>query len=124
MESVAFWGKDGNDSLISLNTIIINDDQRGCIYSLMDALSGAFDCGSLPHNLQIVGLSCPNTRVDTNGSCNVCKRVCKKFPLEITGAIDLCLRFAKSNLIIESRKGGMDYLHSETRFMQLLGKSP
>jgi len=122
LESVAFWGKSG-DNLLSLNDVIIDDDQRGCIYNLLDSLSGAFSCRAIPNNLQIIGLSCPNTTVDTDGSCQTCKRICNKFPLGITGDIDLCLPFARSNEIIMSREGGRDYLNSETRFMQLLGKS-
>ena len=122
LESVAFWGKCGNN-LLSLNTSIINDDQGRCIYSMLDAFSGAFYCRTLPQNLHIVGLSCPNTTFEIDGSCQTCKRVCNKCPLEVTGDIDLCLPFARSNEIVESRKGGQDYLRSETRFMQLLGKS-
>jgi len=122
LESVAFWGKSGG-KLLSLNTIIIDDDQRFYVYTLLDWFSGAFSCRTLPQNLQIVGLSCPNTTVDVDGSCQTCKRVCSKFPLERTGDIDLCLPFATCNEIIQSREGGRDYLQSETRLMQLLGKS-
>ena len=122
LESVAFWGKCG-DNLLSLNTVLIDDDQRGYIHNLLDSFSGAFSCRTLQQNLQINGLSCPNTTVDTDGSCRTCKRICSRFPLGITGDIDLCLRFATSNEIINTREGGKDYLHSETRFMQLLGKS-
>jgi len=120
LESVAFWGK-SEDRLHSLNMSFtsIHNNQRGSIYSLMDELSGAFDCGSLPHNLQMNGLRCP--RKNSN-YCTVCKRVCNDFPLELTGDVDLCLPYAISNEIIESREGGRDYLHSETRFMQLLDR--
>ena len=34
----------------------------------------------------------------------------------------MCLPVAISKELIESRKGGRDYLHSETRLLQLLGK--
>ena len=122
LERIAFWGKCGDD-LLSLNTVLIDDEQRGYISNLLDSFSGAFSCRAIPKCLQIVGLSCPNNRVDIDGSCQTCKRVCNKFPLEITGDIDLCLSFAKSNEIIMSREGGMDYIHSETRFKQLLSKS-
>ena len=44
------------------------------------------------------------------------------FPLERTGEVSICLPYATSNEIIKTRKGGREYLQSETRFMQLLGK--
>jgi len=122
LQSVTFWGRWG-DSLCSLKSRYISEDQRFGIYHLMDSFSGAFDCRSLPHNLQINGLSCPNLCNDSEGgSCKVCKRLCKKFPLERTLDVDLCLSYTTCNEIIKARKGGEDYLHSETRLMQLLGK--
>jgi len=78
LESVVFWGKCG-DNLLPLNEIIIDDDQRGSIYSLLDAFSGAFSCRTIRNSLQIVGLSCPNTRVDTDGSCRTCKEYAISF---------------------------------------------
>ena len=93
----------------------------GGIYQLFDSFSSAFDSGDLPHNLQLVGLRCPSTLLANTGDCKVCKRICKKFPLECIFNIDLCLPFATSNEIILSRRGGRNYLQSETRFMQLLG---
>jgi len=121
LESVAFWGK-SEDRLHSLNMSFtsIHNNQRGCIYSVLESLSEAFHCGSLPHNLQINGLRCPRKTGNTN--CTACKRICGRFALERIGDIDLCLPFATSNDIIISRQGGKDYLHSETRLLQLLGK--
>ena len=121
LESVTFWGKSSDNRLHSLNMSLtsINFIQRMRIDILFYKLSGAFDCGHLPYNLQIIGLRCP--RKCTN-YCVACRRVCLKFPLESILDIDLCLPFATSNAIIMSRRGGRDYLYSETRFMQLLGK--
>ena len=125
LESIAFWGK-SEDRLHSLNMSFtsIHNVQKRSIHNLMDSFSGAFDCGSLPQNLQIVGLRCPRKRRSgtSNSDCAICKRVCDKFPLELIGDVDLCLQTSTSNEIIESRKGGRSYLHSETRFMQLLSK--
>jgi len=121
LESVSFWGADG-DSLCSFHPGGWKFDWGGCIYSLLDALSGAFDCRSLPHNLQIIGLSCPKRIIGSTIDCAYCNKVCKMFPLELVGEIDLCLPFTTCNEIIESREGGRDYLHSETRLMQLLGR--
>jgi len=121
LESVAFWGKDG-DRLSSLRWIRIDKNERGSIYHLMDSFSGAFDCGSLPHNLQIIGLRCPNGA--SSSGCRTCQKMCRKFPVELIGDVDLCFPFpyAISKEIIKAREGGRDYLQSETRFMQLLGK--
>ena len=94
LESVTFSGKDG-DSLCSLNSgWILGDDQRGCIYSLLDAFIGAFNCKSLPNNLQIIGLSCPKRfGRGSSGDCRICKRVCKMFPIKHIGDIDMCLPY-------------------------------
>ena len=117
LESVSFWGADG-DNLLSLDLSVDNPDG---IYQLFDSFSSAFDCRSIPNNLQINGLRCPQSLFANTGDCKVCKRVCKMFPLERIGDIDLCLPIATSKELIMSRRGGRDYLQSEIRFMQLLG---
>ena len=106
--------------LVSLDMIFkkkIREEQRGWVYNLLDSFSGAFHCGTIPQSVLINGLRCPNP----NGSCKVCKRICMMFPVERIGDIDLCLPIATSKELIKARLGGRDYLHSETRFMQLLG---
>jgi len=120
VESVAFWGK-YRSSLCSLNSLVLYDGDNPPISHLLDEILGAFDCGSLPHNLQINGLSCPRKRT-SNSNCTECKRLCGIFPIERIGDVDICLPTTTSKEIIMSRKGGRKYLQSETRFMQLLGK--
>lgn len=119
LESIAFWGGDW-DNLCSM---VVNETppDYGIRY-LFDSFSGAFDFRTLPYNLQINGLRCPKSFFGSGWSCKVCERVCNKFPVESIGDVDLCLRHATINEIIMSRKGGRNYLQSETRFMQLLGK--
>lgn len=85
--------------------------------TLSDTISAFFDCC-----VQIIGLSCPKRITSSRRDCRACNRVCKMFPLEHVGDVDLCLPYSTSNEIIESRKGGRNYLHSETRLLQLLGK--
>ena len=119
LESVAFWGK-YRSSLCSLNPLVLYGDNPS-ISHLLDEILGAFDCVSLPHNLQINGLRCTRKRT-SNSDCTECKRICGRFPLERIGDLDICLPTATSKEIIESHKGGRKYLRSETRFMQLLGK--
>ena len=120
LESVAFWGE-YRSSLCSLNPLVLYDGDNPPISHLLNEILGAFDCGSLPHNLQINGLSCPRKRT-SNSNCTECKRICGRFPIERIGDVDICLPTTTSKEIIMSRKGGRKYLQSETRFMQLLGK--
>ena len=84
LESIAFWGRDGN-RLRALNSI-----KKG--YSdhnhFLDSFTEAFNCGYISRNLQIVGLRCPRRRIDDNYNCMVCTRVCSAFPLKHTGDID------------------------------------
>jgi len=117
LESVTFWGRDGN-RLRSLNSMRLHINNPTTTSQLLESFSSAFDYGGLPTHLQINGLRCQHA---STGDCKVCKRVCKMFPLERIGDIDLCLPIATSKELIKTRLGGRDYLHSETRFMQLLG---
>ena len=103
----------------------MNADQRSSIYHLLDSFSGAFTCKSLPSTLDIVGLSCPKRSQfswDDAEECRVCNRICRSYPLEHILNVHLCLPYSSSNELIKSRRGGREYLHSETRLLQLLGK--
>jgi len=119
LERVTFLGKEGNDlcSLNSVPSLLFTQKQKESIYSMLDAFSGAFDYRHIPHNLQVIGLRCPRKYED----CTICKRICNKFPVHRIGDVSLCLHHATSKELIKARKGGMNYLQSETRFMQLLG---
>jgi len=121
LERVTFLGTDGNDlrSLNSVPSLVFTQKQKESIYNLLDSFSGAFDYKHLPRNLQIIGLRCPRRR--SSSDCTVCRRICNKFPVQRIGNISLCLYHATSKELIKARKGGMNYLQSETRFMQLLG---
>jgi len=119
LDRVSFWGKEG-DSLCSLNSLVFYGESPSTSH-MLDSFSRAFDSGSLSHTLQINGLRCPRKRTG-NSDCTECKRICGSFPLGRIGDLDICLPTATSKEIIESRKGGRNYLRSETRFMQLLGK--
>ena len=123
LESVTFWDKDRSCPL-NYYYRFINQDQRESIYHLLDSFSGAFTYKSLPSTLEIVGLSCPERTplgLDGAGECKVCKRICRSYPLECILNVGLCLPYSSINEIINSRRGGSDYLHSETRLLQLLG---
>jgi len=91
------------------------------MHQLIDSISGHFDCRSLSHNLSIYGLSCP--KGTSRGDCKICKRVCKKFPLEHIFDIGVCLPVASIKETIQSRREEKDYLLSDTWFLQLLGKT-
>ena len=133
LKTVFFGGEIGSDStlgdrnvcsLVALgNTYIRTDHDERTMNHLFDAISGAFDFGALSNSVSIIGLSCPRRLHPTRatGVCNVCKSVCKYFPLRHIGDVDLC-DDASCRVLIESRQGGEDYLRSETRFLQLLGK--
>ena len=118
LESVTFWGRDGN-RLRSLNSMRLHINNPSITSQLLESFSSAFDYGGLPTHLQINGLRCPWKNTNC---CKICQRICDKFPLKSISDIDLCLPYAISNEIIKAREGGRDYLHSETRLLQLLGK--
>ena len=119
LESVTFWGRDGN-RLRSLNSMRLHINNPSTTSQFLESFSSVFDYGGLPTHLQINGLRCPWKNTNC---CTICKRICDKFPLESISDIDLCLPYAINNEIIKAREGGRDYLHSETRLMQLIGKN-
>jgi len=129
LEAVHFWGEIGTGmsrycSLNSLGNTDISPGHEGGMNNLIESISGAFDFGALSNSVSILGLSCPKrlTRTRAPGECNVCKSVCKYFPLRHIGDVDLCLPDASCWELIKSREGGENYLRSENRFLQLLGK--
>ena len=120
-----------------------NEGPRDRLKSCLDLMSAAYKCGSIPENLQISGLCCPDA-TNRNGfrgsNCQICTRACKRFPLasvaefECRGSstnnaqslrmfgLDVCLERAQVESIIESRPGGKDLLCSEKRLLHLLGR--
>ena len=120
-----------------------DDGSREEMLQLLDNISGAFSCGALPKNLNILGLVCPDATDKTSNrgdSCDICMRACKSFPLQSvvefecrgtssnnaksgrSHCLDVCLERAKFESIIESRSGGKEMLHSEDRLLRLLGR--
>ena len=120
-----------------------DDGSREEMLQLLDNISGAFSCGALPKNLNILGLVCPDATDKTSNrgdSCDICMRACKSFPLQSvvefecrgtssnntksgrSHGLDVCLERAKLESIIESRPGGKEMLHSEDRLLRLLGR--
>ena len=115
---------------------------------LIDAISGAFRCGTLPPNLRIFGLRCPRSKRTEEedfevSECQCCTRACKSFPLdqvinfdnrgssendgsdfstERSCCLDVCLARSQIESIVEIRPGGRALLHSNARFFHLLGK--
>ena len=118
------------------------EGDRDRLKSCLDLMSAAYKCGSIPQNLQISGLCCPDA-TNRNGfrrsDCEICTRACQRFPLtsvaefECRGSsmnnaqsfrmfgLDVCLEQAQVENIIESR-GGKDLLRSEKRLLHLLGR--
>ena len=120
-----------------------DDGSREEMLQLLDNISGAFSCGALPKNLNILGLVCPDATNKTSNrgdSCDICMRACKSFPLQSvvefecrgtssnntksgrSHGLDVCLERAKLESILESRPGGKELLRSEDRLLHLLGR--
>ena len=98
---------------------------RESMLSFHDLLSGAFKSGALSKNLKVSGLCCPDA-ADHHGlrssNCESCLRACKRFPLDVVASfdcegssidvpgkrhvLDVCLRRAQIESIIESRPNG------------------
>ena len=119
------------------------EGDRDRLKSCLDLMSAAYKCGSIPQNLYVSGLCCPDA-TNRNGfrgsNCQICTRACKRFPLasvaefECRGSstnnaqslrmfgLDVCLERAQVESIIESRPGGKDLLCSEKRLFHLLGR--
>ena len=123
LETVHFWGEEtihfsprdyrnvcSLNSLTNVHGNLTEHDER-TMNHLIDSFSGGFACGALSNSVNIIGLSCPRRLNPTRatGLCNVCKRVCKTFPLERVFDVDLC-DDAYCRELIDSRQGGEDVL--------------
>mmetsp|Transcript_24945 Transcript_24945/g.53805 ORF Transcript_24945/g.53805 Transcript_24945/m.53805 type:complete len:459 (-) Transcript_24945:1771-3147(-) len=103
-------------------------EHRQHMAHLADGIFGAFLCGTLPRDLKVIGLCCPQ-RVGVararaaffNSGCETCRRVCRSFPVPQALGFPFCLQEYEVMNIIESRPGGLEYLRSGARLLQLLG---
>ena len=153
IERVYFGGRMENGDVIGYDEAYIDDENEDNEAGgmLIDMLSAAYHCGSIPRGLRVTGLRCVHSYEDTNelsddgvSSCKVCKRACQSFPLdqvvnfENEGSsilepgeefrskrphlLDVCLTRSQIESIAESRSGGKEMLQSNARFLHLLGK--
>ena len=147
LERVLFWGKDVDGNIKAAAKCYYwegdegypNDGAREKFMSVLDSISGAYNCGALPNHLKLSGLCCPDCTSRPNNNCEVCIRACKSFPLESVAefecrgssasngragrpyGLDVCIERATLESIVESRPGGSVLLHSEDRLLRLLG---
>jgi hypothetical protein len=128
------------------------DEDRDRMTAHIDAFSGAFRARALSADLWVLGLRCPRScrmsNVFSDSTCLACHAACRSFPLgsvadfECEGSscrhdparrgsfyserlygLDVCLkREAIEDIIVRERPGGRDLLHSESRFLVLLGR--
>jgi hypothetical protein len=60
---------------------ILFDSSHGNMSRLIDSISAAFRCGSLPPNLSVRGLRCMRSGLMRAVDCPTCRRACESFPL-------------------------------------------
>jgi len=153
VERVYFGGRMPNGDIVGFDEATFDDEEEDNEAGgmLIDMLSAAYHCGSIPRGLRVTGLRCTHSYDGTNhysdegiSSCKVCKRACQSFPLdqvvkfENEGSsiskssekfrskrphlLDVCLTKSQIESIVESRSGGKEMLQSNARFLHLLGK--
>mmetsp|Transcript_31273 Transcript_31273/g.65884 ORF Transcript_31273/g.65884 Transcript_31273/m.65884 type:complete len:668 (+) Transcript_31273:211-2214(+) len=148
LEKVFLGGRDSSGETIGYGEPghIWDDVQdKKLVMNLMDQLSKAFQCNFLPKSLLVLGLRCPRCYhgAQGNSTCPSCQLACKNWPLEHVinfnnegssqwtkrefaccrpNCLDVCLTRDQIESIIETRSGGHDLLHSESRLLYLLGQ--
>jgi len=147
LEKVFLGGRDSSGDTIGFDEYEhVNDAQNEkLMINLMDQISHAFQCNFFPQNMLVLGLRCPRCRrgAQDNSSCPSCQLACQNWPLEHVinfnnqgsslvekellcqrrhNCLDVCLPRDQIESIIEARPGGHELLHSESRFLYLLGQ--